>query len=131
MGIPDVPSNRNIGQDFMGYTSPAYQREYYRTHPASREQNRLRKAIHRKSMIDWIRDYLLAHPCVDCGEKNLVVLEFDHVRGVKQRDVMGLLGSSIKSIEAEIAKCDVVCANCHAKRTAERLNSYRWRWRNL
>ena len=80
-------------------------------------------------MIEWIKNYLLEHPCVDCKESDLVVLEFDHVRGVKKRDVMGLLNCSLETIKTEIAKCDVVCANCHTKRTAQRLNGYRWAWR--
>lgn len=49
-----------------------------------------------------------------------MVLEFDHVRGVKKGDVslMARQGLALKTIDAEIAKCDVRCANCHRRRTA-------------
>jgi formate-dependent nitrite reductase cytochrome c552 subunit len=69
-----------------------------------------------------VDDYLLTHPCVDCGLTDLVVLEFDHVRGVKVGDVSALVGSGYPwaKIEAEIAKCDVRCANCHRRVTVER-----------
>jgi hypothetical protein len=65
--------------------------------------------------------YLREHPCVDCGETDLVVLDFDH-RGEQPKvaNVSAMLakGWGWESIAAEIAKCDVVCANDHRRRTA-------------
>jgi hypothetical protein len=68
--------------------------------------------------------YLADHPCVDCGEKDLVVLQFDHVRGKKIENIslMIRLGYSEEAIHKEIAKCEVRCANCHARRTAIQQN---------
>jgi hypothetical protein len=72
--------------------------------------------------------YLLAHPCVDCSEADIVVLEFDHLRD-KTASVSALMlqGHEWARVLAEIAKCEVVCANCHRRRTARRANSYRHR----
>lgn len=75
-----------------------------------------------------IIDYLLSHPCVDCGETDIVVLQFDHVRGVKRKDLSRLLSFSERTVQNEIAKCDVRCANCHQRKTAERKRSYRFLW---
>jgi hypothetical protein len=68
--------------------------------------------------------YLLAHPCVDCGEKDIVVLQFDH-QGGKECNVGTMVsdGTRWDRILAEIAKCEVVCANDHARRTAR---SFGW-----
>jgi len=68
----------------------------------------------------YLWTYLLSHPCVDCGESDPIVLEFDHVRGEKHSDVgkMAHNTRSLKSIQTEIDKCDVLCANCHRRRTA-------------
>ena len=71
--------------------------------------------------------YLLEHPCCDCGEADPVVLEFDHVSGTKVANVSALLLKEWRVILEEIAKCEVVCANCHRRRTAERLGSLRFR----
>lgn len=73
--------------------------------------------------------YLLEHPCVDCGNTDTRVLEFDHVRGKKAENIsrMVLEGFSWSAIEAEIAKCEVRCANCHRIKTGERGGF----WRNL
>jgi hypothetical protein len=75
-----------------------------------------------RSLVD---DYLSTHPCADCGEPDPIVLEFDHVRGVKEKSVSVLafsLGSSAKRIMEEIAKCEVRCANCHRRKTAIQLD---------
>lgn len=76
-------------------------------------------------------DYLLEHPCVDCGEGDVRVLEFDHRPGVEKRAPIALLVRSRHSwgvVEAEIAKCDVRCANCHRRKTGERGLHWRHRW---
>jgi hypothetical protein len=71
--------------------------------------------------------YLDDHPCVDCGEDDILVLEFDHLRD-KRAAVTQMPGShEWSAIEAEIEKCDVVCANCHRRRTAMRAGTTRWR----
>lgn len=68
----------------------------------------------------WVSAYLDGHPCVDCGIQDNDVLEFDHVRGEKLFTIGGPAGSrrAINTLEAEVAKCDVRCANCHKKRHA-------------
>ena len=90
---------------------------------AYRERERL--TVARNNELAY--SYLLAHPCVDCGESDPVVLEFDHV-GVKRFDVADLIQSSRswQTILAEIEKCEVRCANCHRRVTAQRFG--RWRY---
>lgn len=75
----------------------------------------------RRRNREWIYQYLLAHPCVECGEGDPVVLEFDHVGDTKNAKVTDLLkNASIARIEKEIALCQVLCANCHRRVTAVR-----------
>jgi hypothetical protein len=80
----------------------------------------------REKLAARIDSYLEDHPCVDCGESNLIVLDFDHLRD-KTDDVANLVaaGRPWSEIETEIAKCQVCCANCHARRTARRISAYR------
>jgi hypothetical protein len=67
-----------------------------------------------------VRAYLEARRCCDCGEDNPVVLEFDHIRD-KIRDVSRLVyDGRLTLLAAEMAKCEVVCRNCHRRRTAAR-----------
>lgn len=61
----------------------------------------------------------MSHPCVDCGERDPVVLDFDHVSGVKRFNVAGEVyrSANLAKIQAEVAKCDVRCSNCHRRKT--------------
>ncbi len=82
----------------------------------------------RKQYRQRITNYLLLHPCIDCGEGDVRCLDFDHVPGeIKAADVAALVTrlTAWKTIEAEIAKCDVRCANCHRRRTSERAGWWR------
>lgn len=66
--------------------------------------------------------YLLEHPCVDCGESDIRVLEFDHEDPAqKVNEVTRLVNLALPwwRVEAEIDKCAVRCANCHRRRTME------------
>jgi hypothetical protein len=73
-------------------------------------------------------EYLREHPCVDCGETDPLVLQFDHIRGEKKYNIGDLFHryGSWRVIEEEIEKCEVCCANCHQRRTAARQGTFRY-----
>lgn len=70
---------------------------------------------------EYVWEYLKTHPCVDCNETRLVLLEFDHVRGKKDKAICHSVtnGWSIKRLQNEIDKCEVRCANCHRLKTSK------------
>jgi hypothetical protein len=87
-----------------------------------------RPAVARCRRLVW--DYLLAHPCVDCGESDPVVLDFDHREPADKAASICVLthrGVDAEVLLAEISKCDVRCGNCHRCRT---INELGW-WRAL
>ena len=63
-----------------------------------------------------IRKYLAKHPCVDCGNRNPVVLIFDHIRDKKSFTISSSWPMKWAEVKKEIAKCEVRCRNCHAIR---------------
>jgi hypothetical protein len=66
-----------------------------------------------------------AKPCADCGvQYSYRIMQFDHVHGKKEFNIgQRFYRNGIKRIREEIAKCEVVCSNCHADRTYKRLNA--------
>lgn len=68
--------------------------------------------------------------CIDCGESRLETLDFDHVRGVKERNIslMVLKGHDVIDIKDEISKCDIRCSNCHRIKTCKELGWARSMW---
>jgi hypothetical protein len=72
----------------------------------------------------FVRSYKDGKPCTDCGIGfPHYILDFDHRPGCKKNANINVLvkrGASIKVLLEEIAKCELVCANCHRRRTWER-----------
>ena len=70
-----------------------------------------------RSLIDTLKSI----PCMDCGGLfPPEAMDFDHVRGKKLFQIATSMGISLDRLEAELAKCDLVCANCHRIRTRKR-----------
>lgn len=78
--------------------------------------------LSKKRNRDYVLNYLKKNPCVDCEESDPIVLQFDHVRGEKKRNISQMVArhAKLEVIKEEIKKCDVRCANCHARVTASR-----------
>ena len=85
------------------------------------------RKYHRKEKLLYAYNYKLSHPCVDCGEKDPIVLDFDHKNPKEKTSGISTMvrnRTCIKRIQIEIAKCDVRCANCHRRRTAKQFGWY-------
>ena len=114
---------RGTRQAYCRSCQAAYRRQHYQRHRpdyiAWAERQGDLKYRTQASLVD---QYLREHPCVDCGESNIVLLEFDHIDEMnKIKNLSSMLGRrSWRTIFDEIAKCDVRCVNCHRRRTAER-----------
>lgn len=96
-------------------------------HQARREANLASilaaKSRRANTARDFIIEFFKSNPCVDCGNSDMRVLEFDHVRGDKFCGVGKLAreGRNLELVKQEIAKCEVRCKNCHTIKTYERM----------
>lgn len=93
---------------------------YQRNKEKVKARTKARKERLRARVRVWIWDYLVDHSCV-CGEDDPVVLDFDHRDPTeKLLNVAEMItgGYDVSRVEEEVAKCDVLCSNCHRKRTA-------------
>lgn len=106
----------------MGYKDPERQKAYTKNHYEENKEFYLERLSRRKALFRRIVAELKLEPCMDC---EIIyppyVMDFDHVRGEKLRNVSnyGGFSSPVKLLE-EIEKCDLVCSNCHRIRTHDR-----------
>lgn len=101
----------------------AYKREHYLAHKDRYvRQAGVRKQLLRRKRTAYLLDYFASHPCQDCGETDPMVLELDHLDAKAESFNIShaLPYRGWQSILDEIEKCEVVCANCHRRRTATR-----------
>ena len=118
---------RNLQPDTMCRSCRSvYGKEHYAANKAryialAAERTRKKRLVRTAYLIEYFEQ----HPCVDCGETDPLVLEFDHLRD-KAFDIgQGFEWRPWQVVLDEIAKCEVVCGNCHARRTAFRRGSVR------
>lgn len=103
-------------------------REYVKNHYRANREYYLKKANIRNKKIrqeikKYIWDFLKLNKCVDCGENNPIVLEFDHVKEKSFTISRHAKDHTLEQVKLEIDKCEVRCANCHRVRTA---NQFGW-----
>ena len=130
--IEDFARKEGSQRTFNSYCKSC-QRDFSRAHYlANKEKHNKRRYINQRRYLLrnrlFIREYLLGHPCVDCGEADPVVLEFDHVAGEKEWEICHMVRCSypLARIQAELLKCVVRCANCHRRKTAAQFGWYRY-----
>lgn len=93
---------------------------YAANHAAYIERNRRNRPAQRMRNAGILLEYLSTHPCVQCGERNPVLLELNHVdprTKVGNVSELARSGCSRQRLQSEMAKCEVMCANCHQRFT--------------
>ena len=73
-----------------------------------------------RDFAKWLRELKSGRPCTDCGRTySAEVMQWDHLPGTQKLADVSLIRSR-EGVLAEIAKCELVCTNCHAIRTFQR-----------
>ena len=109
----------------MPWKDKEKQREAIRKHYAENKQYYLEKAYKKRERLRrYVYEKKAMTPCTDCGvQYPHYVTDYDHLGKSEKINTISRLinGGSFKKIDEEIAKCDLVCANCHRIRTYNRL----------
>lgn len=123
--LESFPLRRKDGTARYGHCrdcKAVYQREWYvRNAERHRARTAANRAVQRERNKKVVRR-AKQRACADCGgDFPPHVMDFDHVRGVKLGNIAALKTfATTAMLLAEIAKCDVVCSNCHRIRTHQR-----------
>lgn len=102
------------------------QRQHYRDNKDSFQTRQTEwRAVRRRELAKYVQNIKSNQPCVDCGlGYPYYVMDFDHLegKGGKKNAVCRLVNRpvSLDRLKAEIAKCELVCSNCHRIRTHDR-----------
>lgn len=104
-------------------------KEYLREHyESNKEYYADKRDKNREKYIAEFHEFIKTKSCMDCGNDNPVVLEFDHKHDKHFNISEKISSTPLENLMAEIDKCDIVCANCHRIRTA---NQFSWKKLNL
>jgi hypothetical protein len=125
--LAEFSKHRNGRQSKCKPCNRIYQRAHYQANKADYiARAALWMDARRHENAVRVLAYFKSHPCIDCGESDALVLQFDHVRGQKVHEVSAMLknGTKRERIVSEMAKCEVRCANCHWRRHAKEIG---WR----
>jgi len=124
----------DVGTGKRQYVCRKCHAAYRHAHYVANKADYVRRAIlqikrRREENRRNVFQYLLHHACVDCGESDVLVLEFDHRDPSQKWKPIALLVMSKRwpNVQREIEKCDVRCVNCHRRRTAKQFHWYKQR----
>lgn len=102
-----------------------YNKIWYEKNKDNHKANVRRNAERYKEQFVSLVNEHKAKGCTDCGNVYPpYVMDFDHLEDTdKVSNIAWMSGWSMEKIKTEIAKCEVVCANCHRIRTHNRRQS--------
>lgn len=121
-------NKRSAASDGLSSWCKACYAEYDRARWAKGDKFRKRRNQERLMVRNkaFLWDLLCASSCLHCGETDPLVLEFDHRDpSEKSINVSEMIAYGLERIRVEIAKCDILCANCHRRRTIKQFGHWR------
>ena len=95
-----------------------YQKEYMRGWYQKNKARHIAYVRKRdKKIKDWLKEYKTTLKCENCEENHPACLDFHHIKPKEKKFSVANIKyfPSWSLLKAEIAKCRVLCANCHRK----------------
>ncbi len=105
------------------------QNNYYRKDSSYKERLKASALKERARKRKLLLDYLKDKKCVICKESDPIVLDFDHIDPKTKNNEIGNMmrsGYAWDAIKLEMLKCQIICANCHRRKTAKQNNWYKY-----
>jgi len=127
-GCVNVKSLNHYTEKYSKGKKKRRKREYKMTEQIldvnGKQTNKERRRENKKAKKKYLWEYKLKHPCEICQETHPICLTFHHRdKTKKDNDVASLLNNSWKKLKDEIAKCQILCENCHKKLHYNEINN--------
>ncbi len=115
-------SGKVLKQPYCKDCNKLYHKEHYdKNKKIYLEKTKDYKKANQQKLLEYLKD----KSCKDCGVSDYRVFEFDHLSDKKANIAAVMKSWCWETLLTEIAKCDIVCCNCHRIRTLTRSKSYR------
>lgn len=122
--MSDFHRSRTGQFSYCGECRRAYDRRYYAER--GKDARLARARAWREERRGWMAALKEGRACADCGGTfPAFVMHWDHLPGhVKIAEISGMVANRRREVVIEeLAKCELVCANCHVMRTVKRARS--------
>lgn len=118
-------TTKNTYQSWCRQCFTDYDRERYHDGDKERKDRNKQAIFERAQEIVW---NALDSGCLVCGESDKMVLEFDHRDPSEKETNISILirCSNLTKLNNELSKCDVLCANCHRRKTASQFGNWKY-----
>lgn len=118
--IDEFPKNKSRKDGLHHYCKICNSELCSKNYPKRKEYFLESKKVLQKRNHKYVLKFLKINPCIDCGESDPIVLEFDHMEQ-KHENISDMIRRcfSLETIKNEINKCVVRCANCHRRKTSK------------
>lgn len=129
----DEFSFRNRPKNIHHRFCKACHSKYRKKHYLENKETYIVKALkwnrkQRTILREYLYSVLAKSSCIDCGEEDIVVLDFDHLNNKRfSISLMFRHRHSLKAVKDEVEKCVVRCANCHRRKTAREFGHWKYR----
>lgn len=107
----------------MPYVDPLKQKAYGRSHYLANKTEYLASNKRRRQQLkEYVRKIKETSPCTDCHKRYpYYVMDFDHLEDKEGLIKFFVNNNNRTGLEKELQKCEIVCSNCHRKRSYNRL----------
>lgn len=122
----DFPKNRSRKDGLHQYCKVCNAEICSKNYPKRKGYFSVSRKFLQKRNHQYVLDFLKQNKCIDCGENDPIVLEFDHLEK-KKANISDMIrrSFSLETIQKEMNKCVIRCANCHRRKTSKIGNWFR------
>lgn len=110
----EFSKNKSKKDGYASWCKQCNKTEQHKWYVKNAEEHKKRATTYKQKVRGWLNEYKAKQSCFLCGFNHPAALDFHHTKDKNFRIAqMEVVGCSISTLEQELSKCIVLCANCH------------------